>query len=151
MPYLLDSIIIKIKNLLKEEVHCQGMKLHRKSSTVRKHLNSMTSFRNLNTKLITKKSRQPQRQEILRHKQTSFIKTNLFSAISKRILKCTLVKMKCVYIQIKVTMNQLMTWTHHLYFPKKIAVVVATLIQMTIKIIQKALQKAQHLLFSGQL
>ena len=55
--------------------------------------------------------------------------------------------MKCMYNQIKVTMNQLMTWTHHLYFPKKIAVVVATLIQMTIKIIQKALQKSMTFVF----
>ena len=52
-----------------------------------------------------------------------------------------------MYNQIKVTMNQLMTWTHHLYFPKKIAVVVATLIQMTIKIIQKALQKKHDICF----
>ena len=43
--------------------------------------------------------------------------------------------------------NELMTWTHHLYFPKVIAVVVATLIQMTIKMIEKA----RHLLFSGRL
>ena len=35
-----------------------------------------------------------QRPEILRHKQISFIKKNLFSVTSKRILKCTLVKMK---------------------------------------------------------
>ena len=74
----------KDKQPIKEEVHCRGMKLHRKSSTVRKHLNSMTSLRNLNTKLIAKKSRRPQRREILRHKQTSFIKKNLFSIISKR-------------------------------------------------------------------
>ena len=38
-------------------------------------------------------------------------------------------------------------WTHHLYFLKMIAVVVATLIQMTIKMIQRA----QHLLLSGHL
>ena len=53
---------------------------------------------------------------------------------------------KSVYSD-EVTTNQLMTWTHHLYFPKVIAVVVATLIQMTIKMIQKA----RHLLFSGRL
>ena len=77
------------------------MKLHRKSSTARKHLNSMTGLRNLNTKLIAKKPRQFQRPEILRHKVILFIKKNPFSVISKRILKCTLVKMKRVYTQIK--------------------------------------------------
>ena len=86
MPDLLYSIIIKISILLKEDVHCQGIKLHRKSSTLRKHLNSMTSLKNLNTKLIANKSRRPQRLVLSRHKPTSFIKKNLFSVISKRIL-----------------------------------------------------------------
>ena len=147
MPYLLYLIIIKRNNLLKEEVHCQGIKLHRKSSTVRKHLNSMTSLRNLNMKLIGKKSRRPQSGEVSRHKQTSFMKKNLVSVTSKRILKCMLVKMEQVYTQMKVTTNQLITWTHHLYFLKVIAVVVVTLIQMATKMIQKA----QHLLFLGGL
>ena len=40
-----------------------------------------------------KKSRQPQRPETSRHKQT-FMKKNLFSVTSKRIVKCMLVKMK---------------------------------------------------------
>ena len=84
----------KDKQPIKKEVHCQSMKLHTKISTVRKHLTSMTNFRNLNTKLITKKSRRPQRPEISRHKQTSLIKRNTFSVISKRILKFTLVNMK---------------------------------------------------------
>ena len=118
--------------------------MHRKSSTVRKHLNSSrTALKNLNTKLLAKKPRRPQRPEISRHKQTSFIKKNLYSVISKRILKCTLVK----NTQMKVTTNQVITWIHHLYFLKVIAVVVTTLIQMTIKMIQKA----RHFLFSGYL
>ena len=133
MPYLLNSIITKINNQSKEEVHCWGMKLHRKSSTVRKHLKSMISFRNLNTKLIAKKSRRPQRPGISRHKQT-FIKKNLLSVISKRILRCMLVKMKWVYTQMKMTANQL-------YFPNVKAVVVA----------MEMIQKSLHLLFFGRL
>ena len=74
MLYLLYSIILKISNLLREEVHCQEMKLHRKSSTGMKYLRSMLIWRNLNTKLIAKKSKGPQRPGILRDKQTSFIK-----------------------------------------------------------------------------
>ena len=130
MPYLLlYSMIMKINNLSKEEIHCRGMKLQRKSSTMGKYLNSMTtSLRNFNTKLIAKKSRRPQRPVISRHKQTSLIKNNLFSVISKRILICMLVKMKWVYTQMKMTTNRL-------YFPKVKAEVVATLIQMTIKMI----------------
>ena len=44
MLYLLYSIILKINNLLKEEAHCQGMKLHRKSSTLRKHFELYDNF-----------------------------------------------------------------------------------------------------------
>ena len=137
MSYLLYSIIIKISNLLKEEVHCQGTKLHRKSSTMRKHLNSMTSLINFNTKLIAKKSRQSQRPEISTHKQKSISTKYLFSVTSKRILKCTLAKTKWLHTQMKVKTNELMTWTHHLYFLKVKAVVAATFIQITIKMIKK--------------
>ena len=42
---------------------------------------------------------------------------------------------KSVYSD-EVTTNQLMTWTHHLYFPKVIAVVILILIHITIKMIQ---------------
>ena len=38
--------------------------MHRKSSTVRKHLNSMTILSNLNMILLTKKSRRPQTRNI---------------------------------------------------------------------------------------
>ena len=147
MSYLLYSIIIKINHLLKEEVHCQGTKLHRKSSTVRKHLNSMTSLINLNTKLIAKKSRRPQRPEISTHKQKSISTKYLFSVTSKRILKFTLAKIKWVYTQMKVKTNELMTWTHHLCFLKVKAVLAVTFIQITTKMIQKA----RHLFFSGRL
>ena len=64
------------------------------------------------------------RPEILRHKQASFIRKNIFRVISKTILKCTLVKNTLM----KVTTNQLMTWTHNLYFLKVVPVAVATLI-----------------------
>ena len=81
------------------------------------------------------------------HKQKSISTKYLFSLTSKRILKCTLAKIKGVYTQMKVKTNELMTWTHHLYFLKVKAVVAATFIQITIKMIQKA----RHLFFSGRL
>ena len=85
MPYLLYLIILKRNNLLKEEVHCQGIKLHRKSSTLRKHLNSMTSLRNLNSKLIGKKSRRSQSGEVLRHKHIIYEKKSSQCNIQKDV------------------------------------------------------------------
>ena len=51
-------------------------------------------FEKFGYEISSKEIRRPQRLELSRHKPTSFIKKNLFSVISKRILKCTLVKMK---------------------------------------------------------
>ena len=133
--------MIKTNNLLKEEVHCQGMKMNKKSSTVREHFNSRKMLKNLNTKLLAKKSRRTLRPEISRHKQTPFIKKNLYCVISKMILKRTLV----INTQMKVTTNQVITWAYQSYFLNVIAVIVTNLIQMIIKMIQIA----RYLLFSG--
>ena len=96
---------------------CQGMKMHRKSSTVRmrKHLNSMIILRNLNTILLARKSRRLKTRNI--EAQTDII-------YHEKYIQCNIQNDTLM----KVITNQLMTWTHNLYFLKVVAVVVATLI-----------------------
>ena len=89
MPYLLYSIIIKINNLLKEEVRNEIAQKKQYCEEAFKLYDKFEKFEyEINSKEI---QTTPETRNI--KTQTSFIKKNVFSVISKRILKCTLVKM----------------------------------------------------------
>ena len=114
MPYLLYLIIRQINNLLKEEVLCQRIKLHRKQSTMRKYLNSLASLINSKEIQTTPETRNIETQTDIIYQEKS-IRCNIQTEMKYPLQKCTLVKMKWVHTQMKVTTNELMTYDDVLY------------------------------------